>query len=100
MRPDSVRSGIRWRRLTIHLAERTGSGTKALRRAVRVRCAVRFRCVLYARNLITLNLDGFLRFHDVLIELLQCSILSIHLLVQVTDVLQQQLFFRLYCVES
>ena len=48
-----------------------------------------FRSVLCTRDLIALNLDGLLRFSQVFIELLQCSILPIDLFVQVTDILKQ-----------
>ena len=82
------------RGLAVHLAERTGRRTKALRGGVG------FRSVFRTRDLITLNLDGLLCFDQVVVQLLECSVLLVNLVIQVTDFFEQQLFLRFDFTES
>ena len=73
--------GRRW--LTVHLIERTARLTKTLRSAVSL------GSVLCTGDLITLDLDGLLCLDQILVQLLECSVLCIDLFVQVTNVLKQ-----------
>lgn len=59
-----------------------------------------FRSVLCTRDLIALNLDGLLRFSQILIQLLECIVLCIHFLIQLTDVLKQHLLLHFHLAES
>ena len=85
---------INWRWLVVHLAEGTGRMIEALRGGVS------FRSILGTSDLVTLDFDGLLRFDQVIIQLLQCSSLSIDFFMQVTDVLKEKLFLGLHLSES
>ena len=61
---------------------------------------VGFNAVFRTRDLIALDLDGRLRFGQVLIQLLEGSTLLVNLFVQVIDVLEQELFLRFYFSQS
>ena len=95
MREAVIGSVVGWRRLIVHLVERPGRMTKALR------SAVGFRSVLCTTgDLIALNLDGFLRFSQILTQLLERIVLRIHLLIQLTDVLKQHLLLHFHLAKS
>lgn len=83
MREATTRSVVGWRWLIVHLTVRTSSRTKALR------SAVGFGSFLRTRDLIALDLDGLLRFNQIVTQLLECIILPVDLFIQVTDFLKQ-----------
>ncbi len=94
VREAVTRSIVGWRWLIVHLAKCPGRRSKALR------SAVGFRSVLCTGDLIALNLDGLLRFSQILIQLLERIILCIHLLIQLPDVLKQHLLLHFHLAES
>ncbi len=85
---------VRGRWLAVHLAEGAGRRTEALR------SAVGFRSVLCTGDLVTLDLDSLLRFDQVVIQLLECSMVCINLVTQMVDILDQKLLLRLHVAES
>ena len=89
-----TRSVVGWRWLIVYLVECTGWRTIALR------SAVRFRSILHTGYLITLDLDGLLRFDQVLVQLLKCGVLHVNLVIQLGNVLKHELLLRLSVAES
>lgn len=89
-----TRSVVSRRRLTVYLAICSGGCDVALGGTVG------FNSVFRTRDLIALDLDGRLRFGQVLVQLLEGSTLLVNLFVQVIDVLEQELFLRFYFAQS
>lgn len=90
MREAITGSIVGGRRLAIHLVVRSSRLTEALRGG-----DVGFGSVLRTGNHIALNLDGLLRFAQILTQLLESRALCVDLLVQVINILKQQLLLRL-----
>ena len=84
----TARSLVGWRRLAVHLTVHAGRRTKALRSAVHLRSILCKSSLIGTRDLVALDFNGLLRFDQVLIQLLECKILRLNLIVQVTDVLK------------